>query len=56
MGAMPGGLNKEMGRCARALTHTHALHTLTAHLLPLFEATDGRREPGLATFIRICQK
>lgn len=56
MGAMPGGLNKERGRCARALAHTRTPHTLTARLFPLFEKINGMREPGLATFIKICQR
>lgn len=32
MGAMPRGLNKERGRCARAVVHTHRHHTPLPHI------------------------
>lgn len=56
MAAMPRGLNKERGRCARALTHRGALHTLTAHLFLLFEKTNGMRESGLVMVIKVCER
>lgn len=54
MGAVPRGLNKERGRCARAVVHTHR-HTHPYCTSPSsLREHNGRRESSLATFTKIC--